>query len=371
MAEHELILHNQRGTRLRDLQPVSWSLVRRVNTIGKATIVMPHKAGLEYTDLKRDQIVTISRSLPGSQSYLEGETLWFLRGREWSDEALTLTLEDANTLLKRRIVAYYAKSAQAYKTGAAADLIRAIMRENFGSLAGSTRSLTAFMSIQADDGSGPTIEKGFAWRPVYSVIKEVAEAAEEAGTFCGFDVVCTPAPLITTGGMAFNLEFRVFRDQRGIDHRWPNGERPVLIGSAYGSLANPRVSEMWTDEESLVYAGGAGKEDQRLVVLSENQTLIDQSIFGLFEGWRDASRIDTTAGLQAEGQAQLAARAGRTTVTGDFRDTEHVRYGAEVRFGDFVTVTEAGVTTDARFNAVQLSVSRQGEDLKARLEGGY
>ncbi len=372
MPEHELLLHDQVGVRLRELRHTSFSLARRVGTVGGTTINLPHKAGYAYSDFARDQIVTVSASLPGGGSYLEGETLWFVRGREYNQNGLSIYLEDANTILKRRIVAYAAASAQASKAGNAFDLIRAIIRENFGSLAPAGRDVSAFLAIQGDDGFGATVAKDFAWRKVLDVIRDIAAACEEAGTYCGFDIVASHAPLATVvGRLAFGLEFRVFKQQRGIDHRWPSGAQPIIIGSEFGSLANPKVVEMWTDEESFTYAGGQGQDSDRLIDSAANQELIDQAIFGRIEGFRSVSQAKTSAALIDEASAQLAAKAGRVKVTGDLQETPNLRYGIDVRYGDFVTVSEAGIRADARLNAIQISADRNGVQRKIALEGGY
>lgn len=373
MADHELLLHDQFGVRQRELRQVTWGWARRVNAVGAATINVPWKTGLEYRDIKPDQIVSISRGLPGGQSVLEGETLWFAVGRQAEESGLTIYLEDANTILRRRIVAYAAASSQASKSGAAFNLIRAVLRENFGSLSPADRDVSKFLAVQPDDGFGATVVKDFAWRKVIDVIREVAEASEEAGYFCGFDVVCTRAPLGQATGStpAFGLEFRCFRNQRGIDHRWPSGNPPILIGSQYGSLANPKVVEMWKGEESFVYAGGKGQEADRLVDSAARQSRIDLSPFGRMEGFRNASRVDTAAGLRDEASAQIAEKASRTVVSGEFRETPRLRYGVDVRFGDFVTVDQYGARVDVRMNAVQVSKGREGETIKASLEGSY
>lgn len=374
MADYELLLHDQFGVRLKEIKPVSFSVARRVNEVGATSIVIPHGTGIEYGHIQRDQIVTISRALPGAKSYLEGETLWFMTGREWSREALQIYLQDANTILQRRIIAYYAQSAQASKSGPAANVIRAIIRENFGNLAPAGRDVSAFLAIQADDGLGATVSKDFAWRPVLDTIKEIAAASEEAGVFCGFDVVAAHSPMSAVSGrLAFNLEFRCFRQQRGLDHRWPGGNPPVLIGSKLGTLNNPKVSETWTGELSKVYAGGEGQGVNRLIDSATKQTRVDASIFGLIEGFRDANRVKTSAGLQDEASTQLAARTARTIVTGSLAETEKIRYGREIRFGDFLTVSEpdAGANVDVRLNAVQIDVKREGETIAAALEGSY
>ena len=107
-------------------------------------------------------------------------------------------------------------------------MFKAILRENAGALATDTaRDLSAWLTIAANVSATPILRSlDLTNRTVYDALVEIANAsANDAATptWLGFDIALAYQQL--TG----LLEFRTYTGQRGIDHRFPGGNPPLLL----------------------------------------------------------------------------------------------------------------------------------------------
>jgi len=326
-----------------------------VNAIGRLVLEMPINI-VPYAWLKRrDMRLAVYRSAGGRET-LEGV---FLSRRPTKilsskgERIVRLRAMSANSLLTRRIVAYAAGSAQAEKSAPADDLIKAIARENMGALATDTsRDWSAYLSVQADWGAGPSVDKAFPGRNVLLVMQEVAQKAAQAGTPVYFDVV----PVTES-----TFEFRTFVDRRGLDHSFPNGVHPLIVSPEFGNLVDAELEEDYEGELTYVYAAGEGKGDDRATATASDAVRIGSSPFGRIEGYRDCRNTKDLTALADEAAAKL--RAGRPVrrLRGTMVDMDGCRYGQNWGFGDVVTAEFDGEQFDCTVDVVSVSV-RSGVD---------
>lgn len=357
---YEIRINTDLSVRLAVLGGGQWSsfMARRViNNVGSLELVLPAGA-VDPAILRRDYIISILRSVDGGAPTLLHEQNYLLRRIDMDGVARTITLTayDLNDLLRRRIIAYYAGSAQARKTDQADDLMKALVRENLGSGAtdydgDTTRAIAASrMTVQADLGLGPSMTKGCAWREtLLDVLREIADTSTTAGTWLGFDLV---------GGMGTPPEFRTYIGQRGTDRR----ATMVPLSEASGTLANPMLTYDWTDEKTAIYAGGRGEEEDRIIQTALDETRIGQSYWGRSEAFVYASQAETDAAALTEARAKLNSARPRKIFTADFTDSPGVQYGRDVVFGDQVRATAFGRYFDCRIDAVALGVDSSGAE---------
>ena len=100
----------------------------------------------------------VARRVFGTMFLLTG----WSSGYSGNEADLTLSARGAASLLERRIVKYTAGSAEASKTANADNMMRAIVRENFGSGAGSGRDWSSYLTVEADTSLAPSVSKSFA-----------------------------------------------------------------------------------------------------------------------------------------------------------------------------------------------------------------
>lgn len=353
--DYQLWFANPQGQRLSTL--CDWSSVTytlAVNTPTMLTLDLPASA-LQWSWIQRDSQLEVWRNgrlVP---------TLWFVRGRRtWTDtqgrKFIRLTAQSALGLLDRRIIAYRASSSQAQKTALTDNLMKAIVRENFGNLATDTARQTSLV-VDGNTGQGTSVTKAFAWRNVLKTLQELSQASMTA-TPIFFDV--------TWNGET--LTFQTFKNLRGTDHS-ADSAYPVEVSLERGNLTEPLLDEDWSNETSVIYAGGAGQEDLRLLTTASNSVLISASPWGRSEDFVNASQCETAAALQSEATAKLRQARGKVIFTGQLQDTDQCRYGQHWDFGDQLAVSYDGASFTCRVDAVQVNVSNGKEIIKAALRG--
>lgn len=377
-AIYQLVVFKPNGAKLAELTGLnhayeSLAASRSVNAVGALSLSLPlirGALGYNFLDYPPDTRLAVYRKPDGGPWRLLGDTIWFVRKADLTfaedgTEQILITAYDANHIITRRIVAYDAGSSQADKTAEADAMIKAIMRENFGSLATDTdRDISAYLAIDADlpAGTTPSISKAFSRRPVLGTIQEIAQAAFVAdGTYIAFDIVASNPE---------QLAFRTFIGQRGRDRRWPNYWK--ILAPNQGNLANSQRSDDYTTEATFVYAGGQGEGTSRLIATASDPVRINQSPFGRIEVWKDARNTETATALQDEADAFLRERRPRQTFAAKVVDGFGATFGLDYQFGDYISADVGGTLLECRLDAFKISISDAGEsvDINLRAETG-
>lgn len=336
--------------------------VRVENGIGALTLTLPSRYPRSL--FKKDGVVELWRSIDGGAPYLDTETVWLQR--KWKKiikQGLRLwqiTCVDLNHLLKRRFVDYAAGSAQADQSRAADDLGKQIIRENLGSSAtDTTRSLATYLTVQANATAGPTTGKKFSERNVLTVLQEIALASFNNSTYLVFDTVCSVPP---GSGSAMQFEFRSYTSQRGVDHRFPGGNPPLLIGPDYGNLDDVEYEEDAENEITRAIVGGQGQQANRTFSRKDDTAREGESPFALIEAFKNATGESAAAGLANEADALLKSGLPRKGLRGRIVPTSGLIYGVHYRWGDFITAQVDGDSFDAHLNQVHVTRTRDAHE---------
>lgn len=361
-ATYSLYLASSTGERLAVLdrwEELQYALV--VNDRSSLTLTLSPGVALPPSALPDGQI-EVWRRVPGGREYLVGDKVWLIQGQELTlgrDGLVRVALEAEAPLWllgePGRYVNAYAGTSGARKTAAADNMMKAIVRENAGASALPQRQY-AGLGVQGDTGQAPSLTKAFAWKPVLQVLQEIAQSSAEAGTYLAFDIVA-----VSTGG----LEFQTFVGARGVDRRFPGGVAPLLLGSAYGNLAEVTLRIDYRDEVTSAAAGGQGDGSGRLIEFYLDSARAAVSPYRRREVFKDATSYTTTAGLSAEAQAVVRAGRPRLILAGKIQQTRGALLGADWDWGDYVTVQEFGYQLDARIDALTARVTPRGEQIDA------
>lgn len=303
---------------------------------------------------------------------LVGQTTWIVMRRQRAvnrnyEQMIRITALHPNVLLSSRVIAYDEGTAEADKTGAADNIIKAYVRENFLTATDTARNLAAArFAVEADATAAPPVMKQASYRTVLTTCQEIAAAAATAGTYTGFEMF-SPTE---TG--AFTL--RTYTGQRGTD-RSSTGNNPLVLTLTRGSLNSVELDEDYTEMVSAVYAGGSGKKDERQVSSPALDTaLISLFPYGRFEWFQSVSAVDDTAVLDDEAARVLREKRPRTIFTGDVKDTEYATFGEEYDWGDRVIgeYTDLRVATvsqyDCRVDPVRITIERKENEETGVLE---
>ncbi len=349
---------------------VAWA----ANSVSALTLTLP--GGYDRSLFGADWLLEVWRTAPGGGSSLLFDKVWFIRRPRLQVKATvvswSLTAYCPNFIFGApgsdagRSVAYNPVTAYTNKLDSADDVMKAIVRENAGSLATDTaRDLSAYLTVQADLGAGASVRKEFARRNVLRVLQELAQASTTAGTYCAFDTICTTPP--SQG--SFALEFRTYTGQRGNDHRASSG-MPVLLGPDFGNLDDVELDEESTDEANYIYAGGQRVAGVQAIAPASDADRIALSPFNRRELFVEAGDTFDATALADEADSALRANRVRRVLTGTFLDTDQARFGVEWGAGDYLTAQVAGFSFDCRADGINIDFDRDGgETIRPTLRG--
>lgn len=291
-----------------------------------------------------------ARRVFGTMFLLTGWT----SGYSGNEADLTLSARGAACLLERRIVKYTAGSAEASKTANADNMMRAIVRENFGSGAGAGRDWSSNLSVEADTSLAPSVSKSFAWRNVRAVLDDLCEAsAQNASPIRLFYDI----PYESSSGFVF----RVYTGQRGTDRRLM-----MTLDSAAGDVQDARLSRDYAGEKTYAIVGGQGEGAGRTLVYVEDTARYDGSPFARQEVFVDARNYTSSTGMSDEGAAALYDARRLVTFAGQI-NTGAYEYGKDWEFGDRLYVMHEGVRVDCIVHSVAIRLAQGREDVVAEL----
>lgn len=363
-ARWEIWLDEPNGNRLVLLdEALSFSFTKVVNNIGSFDLTLPPI----YDDyLRLDGMLEFWRAPKNKALRQVGVGLFRdVDYRDLSDgtEITAISGSDGKDLLKRRIVAYPAGSSYSLKSDYADDMLKAIIRENLGSLVTDpARDLSGFSFIvQGDISAGPSTTKEFAWQQILKVIREIVDDSAEQGTDLYFDVL----PKLI-GANQIGFEFRTYIGQIGRDH---TGVDQVIFGKDWGNLTNPSYKEITSSEINYIYAGGQAEEADREIVEVEDAARSGGSIWNRRESFVDARSEGSTASVTSKANTALQKGKPSKIFSADLLDTPRTIYGIDWEFGDRVIAEYRGKQFEGEILAVTFEMPERGsENIKARLE---
>jgi hypothetical protein len=260
---------------------------------------------------------------------------------------------DLTGLLRRRVIAYAAASAQASMTDQADDMLTEIVKDNLGTDAAAARQISAsYFSVATSPAAGPSLTKGFSYRNVLDVMREVADASREDGTYLFFGI----EPLTET-----TYGFRTRVGEWGRDRTSDVGNG-LIFGEAFGNLANPVLDDDSTDEVNFAYGLGRGEEAAREVQTSEDTTRSGASVYARAEAAANAVLESTSAGVADVADARV--QKGRPVVmfTADLLSVPGSEFGKDWDHGDRVTATAFERQFDCLIRATTVTVDENGRE---------
>lgn len=318
--------------------------------------------------IRPDTRIEIWRRVAGGAWMLEGSTVWFLRRPRYTysrtgGELLVLECVSVDHIISGRTVAYNATTAQAKKSGAVDDVLKALVRENLGSSAVTARDLSAYLAVAADVSLGPALTAmDFGWHKLDSAFSDIVKAASELGTNLYWQIVALP-----TASNGHTFEFRTWVGQRGVDRSDPGTiGNPVRFGVQHGNVDRVDLEWDYTQEATVCYALGTGQGANLVTASYEDTARSARSPFGRREVTRNArTATDTLADV-----AKAGCNAGRPVRRArmDLIDTDGCTYGRDYGFGDVVTATLRGETDTYRIEAISVDVDKVHETITARCD---
>jgi len=366
MAAHEIWLAQPDGTPIQILENYTFlRYTRSVNGIGWIEVHMPHD--FDFSILGLDRLIEIWRSPPGED--LKWQMTGFLR--RWGAETIRgqthvfLEGPGQNHIIDNRIVAYLGDQAETEKSGLADDVMKAVVRENVAPSSGNDpygRSrVQVNFTVAADASAGPQYDGDFPWQALPDVLREISDQAHAKGTPVYWDIV-----QMTPG----NFQFRTFVNQRGIDRTID----PVALtfGQEFGNMTDPRWEEDWTEERNIIYGGGQGEGQNRVIDPEKDVGRTFRTIWNRREGFQDARGEKTVLGVAKKAFARLVESKPRRRLSGRLLSVPGSLYDVHWGFGDRVPATAFGFQFEGFVQSVTITLrGKEREEIDARIEAEY
>ena len=349
MPTYALYLKNPVNTGLRSLLPIELTASLAANAVSVLDVQVIYDAQTWQMVNQRDARLYLWRN-----GRLLARKAWFLRQaylvRDGNGtRTIRLRALCPNTLLERRIVASAAGSAESAKSGYADDLLKEFADEAFGSSADADRQWADIM-IAADRGDAPSVDIAAAWKQLLSTGQALAGKSWQAGTPLYFDVYAD-----ANGALYLDT----FTGQRGVDRS--SGMQPIVLRENQASVESVEMIYDYDGEVSVVYVGGSGQEDERIVVEVEDDVLSAIAPYGRIETFADYANVDLADTLTDKGNEWLERLRMRPQVKLVMRDTPGVQFGLHWDWGDRLGYDVFGERGTAVVERVRLTL-RDGQE---------
>jgi hypothetical protein len=330
-------------------------MVRKENDWGSLQLDLPPIYPTGF--FKRDGKLEVWRTAPGRVMYMEGETPFFIRKIIYKDDEqgrnrIHILAHDAVQIIDRRIIVPDTALAHSKKTGNADNLMKAVIRENFGTLADDVlRNQSTHLSVAVDLSNGLSITDEFQWQKILPLLQKWAQQSTDGGIYLAFDVVYTSP---TT------LEFRTYTTARGVNRGASSGNSYILGTDGFG-LSYASATFDYTQEATFVYAGGNGEYPTQIIKTASDSTRIYTSPFSRIEDYVDATDDDPIV-IQSRANQLLQSRLSKFAINGHIEQGPQSIYGVHYGFGDIVSVNYHGFTVDVHLDGVEIIVDETGRE---------
>jgi hypothetical protein len=363
-AEYSLNYYTPSGAFVTILRYSNFQLTLKENEIGIMTVLVPPQL-YSPSFFVRDGIIEVERKMGANNTSLVGKTFWLIRRANYKIddsgmETVEISAQDTMSILKRRIVAHYTGSAYSKKIDFADDVMKDIIRENFGVLnLDATRNISAWMLAEANTSQGPIVTREVGWQNIYDVLKGISDESTELGNRILFAMErVAPAYLI----------FRTYKGFTGTDHT-TNSLSPVVVSQDIGNLSVPELVLDYFDEKTRIYALGKGQDAARLYEYKNDNTRISGP-YGLIEETIDGGDQTDTDVLIGLANMDLYKKRPKLIFDGIILDSLIYTYGVHFQYGDLVTAKYRGYSLNCALDTLGITFSStEGEQLELRMHG--
>jgi hypothetical protein len=317
---------------------------REVNGIGfiSFSLSVDHGAIPYISELTKVELYRKDTSIPWYS-----ENVGFILVRKWSfdpvkGKVFSCVAVHPNWILSTRIVAWKAGTADRSKFIAveAETIAKTLVEFNAtgSALASAGRirdgNYVAWgINVEADGAHGPTIDFYCAYYNLLAALQKLASIG-----LGDFDMV----PYVA------GYEFRWYDGQLGTDR-----STTTLFAVERGNMAEPVYELDNRDEQTIAIVGGQGEGADRNVVVCQGP---GYTITNDIEKFLYATYIETTAGLEADGDRYLLNHQAINSLVFSVLQTYSTQYGLHYFLGDKVTIRNPFTLVDSVGKVIAVNI---------------
>ncbi len=347
------------------IEPLQWNRIRytrAVNDVGMCEVWLPSDYDLNRLGI--DYRIDIWRAPEWASAELQ--RWYYIRKIVANEETIRVIGVDPIDLLRRRIVYYEYDPAGAQVSEITADTIAGFLWECAHTLVYDAGLAYRDLSSYGVRRSGPQVPIGYSlptihyqamWRNALFVAQEVCKRSLGTDVPVYFDFECVPPK---------TLDFRIYYGLRGVDR---TGDGFPVFSYEAGLLDNPELTLDYSNEVTVVFAGGSGTGTSRIVREQYDADRITRSPFGRIEAFLDMRSESSTDVLDDHAKQELEAARPRISLAATIRDAPGSRYGVDWALGDRLKIAYRGYVFEADVKKVDIVVDEDGEQISGTIEG--
>lgn len=317
--------------------------------------------------LMKDGRISVWRSVGSRAPMLDSGSVYLIRKWKYTRFSTKVWAYHANSIFRRRIVAYKDKTSYTVKSAAPADdQMRTIWLENFSTSINTTdrqgddtgADISAYVATQNARSQGPNIDESIAWELCDGVMERTSDQASQQLGYVVAEIVCPNGK---------DLEFRTYYGARGTDRR-AGTSSALIFSEESGTVENVILEVDASEEATVIVAKGGGDSDNAIVQVALDSARIAESPLGRIERLVEKPDITSDNALLDVARAELYNRRPKVTLSGELTQTSKIR-GVDYDLGDLVSIRFRGKMYDCRFDQLMVYLSTSGSTERCILTG--
>ncbi len=334
--------------------------------IGSLYVDLPLKESM-YQNIATEWRIEVYRRTAGGELVRVGDTQWIVKlvrykVDEQNEASLHILAYDAMYILDKRIVAYVDGTSYTNKTMPADDMLKAIVRENLGSLATDYhRDLSNWLIVEQDTSTAPVVTKSeFGLQKVLPVLNDICQLSEAAGMYLSYDVIYDES--------IGKLVFKTYPQQRGAN-RGSNSLSPIYLShhtdpvDVMGSGLNYASIEIdASDERSYIYSGRQAEEVNAIFAEIGNSIVLDTGPFARNEDFITTGESVEYNDVMTEAHAWLQHKFRNLLLNAHIQETNDMQFGVDYGFGDILALRYLGTTLNIHIDEFKITLEGDGKE---------
>lgn len=342
-------------------------LFRSEYGIGSLYLDLPLKEFINQ-NIQTDWRIEVYRRTAGGELFRVGNTQWVVKlvrykVDEQNETSIHILAYDAMYVLKQRVVAYVNGTPYTTKVELPADdMIKAIVRENLGSLAADYhRDLSQWLIVENDTSEAPLVTKtDFSFQQVMPILNDICSLSMSAGTYLSYDIVYDD--------IIGKLVFRTYTHQRGVN-RGSQSKSPVYfahhtdpVNVMGGGLNYASIEIDATDEKTYIYSGRQAEDTNAVFAQIGNDIILNESPFARSEDFITTGESVEYNDAMLEAHAWLQHKFRNLVLNAHIQETNDLQFERDYGFGDVVALRYMGTTLDIHLDEFKIVLEGNGAE---------
>jgi hypothetical protein len=334
-------------------------VIRGDGGVGAMELVVPVAHIDWFNPQNVDYRLTVWRSINNQQALLEGATEFLTVGWEITDERITVTAMSLQSLLQRRIVAYYAglDDYSKFTSKYAGNVMKTLVRTNCTSAFAANRdgvdTYVAMnnLTVNGDNNDGVSLSYSCSRNNLLDAITAISQSSTQAG----FWIVGQ----VTSNGDGWTFDSYPY--YFGQDRR---GQSILSVGNR--NVEQVKLTYDRTTEYTAVIAAGSGTESARFIGTNFSAE-VTASPYNRKELFYTNPQLKSQVLVDAAAYNLTRANRATFSFSAALLQTPQFVRGVDYNVGDILTVEFNGTQYTTRLDIVDVSISSNGVVERAEL----